>query len=217
MKIRVAIVDDKLINRNTVKSILLDNLHIEILFEYVSGIDFLEDLKNTRENIDIVLMDVEMPELSGIETIKRARISMPHIKFIVLTVFEDSDKIFEAIKAGAHGYLLKEDRAIDTIEAIKSVYEYGAVPMSPIVARKVLAFMSANPVNNNEPLNENPLSKREMDVLNLLVSGKRYKKIGDLLFISPFTVRRHVNNIYDKLHVKSRSEVITLVYKQKWV
>ncbi len=218
MIIRIAIVDDKLINRITVKDIIKNDSELELKYEYDNGIKFLNDLKNSGENIDVVLMDIEMPEMNGIETILRAKIAMPHIKFLVLSVFEDIEKIFDSIKAGAHGYILKEDRAIDIIESIKSLHQHGAVPMSPIVARKVLNFMS-NPISQEkiEDTEINPLSKREMDVLNLLISGKSYKKIGDVLFISPFTVRRHVNNIYEKLHVKSRSEVITLVHKHNWI
>jgi DNA-binding NarL/FixJ family response regulator len=218
MKIRVALVDDKAINRNSIRSIIKHSDDIEVVMECVNGIEFLEQLKQKGEEIDVVLMDLEMPELDGIETIFRAKTSMPHIKFIVLTVFEDSNKIFDAIKAGAHGYLLKEDGSMNLIDSIKSVFDHGAVPMSPIVARKVLNYMKSDSikVENNIEL-ESPLSTREMEVLKLLISGKNYKKIGELLFISPFTVRRHVNNIYEKLHVKTRSEVINIVNKHKWL
>ena len=218
MSISIAIVDDKPINRQTVKDKLIDQVGILILFEAKNGLDFLEKLKLASIKPDVVLMDLEMPELDGIETIFRAKTSMPHIKFIVLTVFEDSNKIFDAIKAGAHGYLLKEDGSMNLIDSIKSVFDHGAVPMSPIVARKVLNYMKSDSikVENNIEL-ESPLSTREMEVLKLLISGKNYKKIGELLFISPFTVRRHVNNIYEKLHVKTRSEVINIVNKHKWL
>lgn len=217
MKIRVALVDDKAVNRNSIQSILSQSEEVEVVLECKDGISFLEAIKTIGEEIDVVLMDLEMPELDGIETIFRAKNAMPHIKFIVLTVFEDSNKIFEAIKAGAHGYLLKEDGSTNLIEAIKSVAMHGAVPMSPIVARKVLNYMREDAVKLNEAVLENPLSQRESDVLKLLISGKNYKKIGELLFISPFTVRRHVSNIYEKLHVKTRSEVINIVNKHHWL
>lgn len=217
MQIRLALVDDKAINRNTLKNALSASENIQILFEAENGQEFLSKLAVKGEEIDVVLMDLEMPELDGIESIYRARISHPHIKFIVHTVFEDSDKIFSAIKAGAHGYLLKEDRAIDILDAVKSVHEHGAVPMSPIVARKVLQFMGgANKETTIPVAEENPLSKRENEILNHLIAGKNYKKIGDVLFISPFTVRRHVANIYEKLHVKSRAEIINLAHNKKW-
>jgi len=217
MKIRVALVDDKAVNRNSILTILANSPSIEVVMECNDGIEFLGNIKIKGEDIDVVLMDIEMPELDGIETIFRAKNAMPHIKFIVLTVFEDSSKIFDAIKAGAHGYLLKEDGSTNLIDAIKSVVEFGAVPMSPIVARKVLNYMKDDTAKNEETILENPLSQRETDVLKLLISGKNYKKIGDILFISPFTVRRHVSNIYEKLHVKTRSEVINIVNKHRWL
>ena len=218
MIIRVALVDDKAVNRNSIKTIIKQNKDIEVVIECENGIEFLDAIKHKGEEIDVVLMDLEMPELDGIETIFRAKNSMPHIKFIVLTVFEDSNKIFDAIKAGAHGYLLKEDGSTNLIESIKSVYDHGAVPMSPIVARKVLNYMKEDSIKNEKEMDlESPLSAREKDVLKLLISGKNYKKIGELLFISPFTVRRHVSNIYEKLHVKTRSEVINIVNKHRWI
>lgn len=217
MKIKIALVDDKAVNRNSIHSILANCMDVEIVLECNDGINFLEAIKTKGEEIDVVLMDLEMPELDGIETIFRAKNAMPHIKFIVLTVFEDSSKIFDAIKAGAHGYLLKEDSSTNLIEAIKSVVEFGAVPMSPIVARKVLNYMKEETFKSDETTLKNPLSQRETDVLKLLISGKNYKKIGEELFISPFTVRRHVSNIYEKLHVKTRSEVINIVNKHNWI
>lgn len=218
MIIRVALVDDKAVNRNSIKTLIKQNNEIEVVMECETGVEFLNEIKNKGEEIDVVLMDLEMPELDGIETIFRAKNTMPHIKFIVLTVFEDSNKIFDAIKAGAHGYLLKEDGSTNLIESIKSVYEHGAVPMSPIVARKVLNYMKDDSIKNEKEMDlESPLSAREKDVLKLLISGKNYKKIGELLFISPFTVRRHVSNIYEKLHVKTRSEVINIVNKHRWI
>jgi DNA-binding NarL/FixJ family response regulator len=217
MKIRVVLVDDKAVNRNSIQSILSYNDEIEVLGEFSDGITFLDSIKTIGEEIDVVLMDLEMPALDGIETIFRAKNAMPHIKFIVLTVFEDSAKIFDAIKAGAHGYLLKEDGSTNLIEAIKSVALHGAVPMSPIVARKVLNYMKTDAVNVTTSVVECPLSQREIEVLKFLINGTNYKKIGEILFISPFTVRRHVSNIYEKLHVKTRSEVINIVNKHHWL
>jgi DNA-binding NarL/FixJ family response regulator len=216
MKINVALVDDKLINRLDVTAILSRNSDIQIILECKDGTEFLECIKSKGEEIDVVLMDLEMPQLDGIETIFRAKQSNPHIKFIVLTVFEDSTKIFEAIKAGAHGYLLKEDGSTNLVEAIKTAYSHGAVPMSPMVARKVLNFM-IDGIKIEEQNTESPLSLRETEVLKLLISGKSYKKIGESLFISSFTVRRHVSNIYEKLHVKTRSEVISIAQKHQWL
>ncbi len=225
MSIQIAIVDDKAINRQTAKDKLEGYKEVAVLFEAKNGLDFLEKLKNTKVLPDVVLMDLEMPEMNGIETIAIATANYPTIKFIVLTVFEDNDKIFEAIKAGAHGYLLKEDTAVNIIDAITNVHHHNGIPMSPGIARKAMEMLRHVPMHSyheneeDEPVKEDNagLSNREMDVLKELVSGKNYKAIGEALFISPMTVRKHVSHIYDKLHVNSRAQVINIAYKKKWV
>ncbi len=225
MSIQIAIVDDKAINRQTAKEKLAAYNEVNVLLEAKHGLDFLEQLKNLKRLPDVVLMDLEMPEMDGIETIKIATANYPTIKFIVLTVFEDNDKIFEAIKAGAHGYLLKEDTAVNIIDAITNVHHHNGIPMSPGIARKAMEMLRQVPVHayheneEDEPVKEDNagLSNREMDVLKELVSGKNYKAIGEALFISPMTVRKHVSHIYDKLHVNSRAQVINIAHKKRWV
>lgn len=223
MPILIAIVDDKPINRQTVKDKLMEHSSIEILFEAKNGIDFLEKLKLVSNKPDVVLMDLEMPEMNGIDAISMATAAYPAIKFIVLTVFEETDKIFEAIKAGASGYLLKEDSAIHILDAINNVYEHNGIPMSPSIARKTLELLKQVPthpiVQHKEQLNENSsdLSEREIEILKEMVSGKNYKAIGEKLFISPLTVRKHAANIYEKLHVNNRTQAINIAQKQKWI
>ena len=226
MIINVAIVDDKLINRQSVKDKLAAYNEVNIMMEATNGNDFLAQLKKTNTIPDVVLMDLEMPELNGIETISLATANYPSIKFIVLTIFEDSNKIFEAIKAGASGYLLKDDSAMQIIDAITNVHEYNGIPMSPSIARKAFELLKKLPVMpdeedekeiNIEIDTQAGLSKREIDVLNELIGGKNYKAIGEKLFISPLTVRRHVKNIYAKLHVNSRAQVINIAHKKNWV
>lgn len=218
MKIHVAIVDDKEINRATHKLKLTSTKDIEVVLESSSGNDFLNSLQTYSERIDVVLMDIEMPGISGIETIFKSRLIAPHIKFIVITIFEDIDKIFNAIKAGAHGYLLKEDSSVDMVDAIHKVFNYGAIPMSPSIARKAMQLMVKNNETTETQLEHDIsiLSEREKEILNGLIAGKEYKKIGEELFISPYTVRRHVSNIYEKLHVNSRSQIINLAYQNNW-
>jgi DNA-binding NarL/FixJ family response regulator len=224
MKINIAIVDDKAINRQTVKDKIFGYKEVSLIMEAKNGIDFLEQLKHNATLPDVVLMDLEMPEMNGIETITQATASYPRIKFIVLTVFEDSDKIFDAIKAGAHGYLLKEDSAVNIIDAITNVFEHNAIPMSPSIARKAMELLRLVPENlvqeknteDNAPT-PTPLSRREMDILKELVSGKNYKAIGETLFISPMTVSKHVMHIYEKLHVNTRAQVLNIAYKKKWI
>jgi DNA-binding NarL/FixJ family response regulator len=223
LSILIGIVDDKQINRVTVKEKLLKYPEVELVLEAKNGEDFLEQLKDFPANKipQLVLMDLEMPVMDGIQTIALASPVHPEIKFIVLTVFEDNEKIFEAIKAGAHGYLLKDEPAINIIEAINQVIEYDGMPMSPVIARKAMAMLiqagtiplTENKHNSSELL----LSEREMDILKELATGKSYKAIGEKLFISKFTVRKHVSNIYNKLHVDSRTQIINVAQKNKWV
>ena len=223
MAIRVSIVDDRQINRTTVKEKLLRYSEIELVMEAVNGKDFLEQLKELPPDRkpQLVLMDLEMPVLDGIQTIALAAPANPDIKFIVLTVFEDNEKIFEAIKAGAHGYLLKDEKAVNIIEAINQVVEYDGMPMSPVIAKKAIEMLrqTGNRPVQAEEKSENGflLSEREMEILKELATGKNYKAIGEKIFISPFTVRKHVSNIYTKLHVSSRVQVINIAQKNKWV
>lgn len=223
MAIRICIVDDKHINRTTVKEKLQKYAEVELVFEAVNGEDFLEQLKLLPENRkpQLVLIDLEMPVLDGIQTISIASPANPGIRFIVLTVFEDNDKIFEAIKAGAHGYLLKDEKAVDIIEAINQVVEYDGMPMSPVIAKKAIEMLrSTGSPPSKETVKNEPdfiLSEREMEILKELATGKNYKAIGEKIFISPFTVRKHVSNIYNKLHVSSRIQVINIAQKNRWV
>ncbi|MBS1643173.1 MAG: response regulator transcription factor [Bacteroidetes bacterium] len=218
MPILLAIVDDKQINRQTVKDKINAYTEVQLLLEAKNGKEFLQKLKQTEFKPQVVLMDLEMPELNGIETIRIAAAAYPDIKFIVLTVFEDNDKIFEAIKVGASGYLLKEDSAVNIIDAITNVIEYNGMPMSPSIARKAIDMLAKIPaLPATEGGVETALSEREMEILKELVSGKNYKTIGEKLFISPLTVRKHVSHIYEKLHVNNRTQVINIAYKNKWV
>jgi DNA-binding NarL/FixJ family response regulator len=221
MPTRIAIVDDKQINRTTVKEKTTSFKEIELVLEAKNGHDFLEQLKQlpAQRHPQVVLMDLEMPIMDGIQTITRATVAYPDVKFIVLTVFEDDEKIFEAIKAGAGGYLLKDDSAVNIIDAITNVVEYNGIPMSPAIARKAMELLkqSAVPVSNESSLVDSALSDREMEILKEMVTGKNYKAIGEKLFISPLTVRKHVAHIYEKLHVNSRAQIINLAHKNKWV
>jgi DNA-binding NarL/FixJ family response regulator len=220
MAINLGIVDDKSINRKTIVEKLARYEEIDIVLEAEHGQDFLSKLANNEIHPDIVLMDLEMPVMDGIETIKKSSLIYPDIKFIILTVFEDNDKIFEAIKNGASGYLLKEDTAVNIIDAITNVYEHNGIPMSPAIARKVMQMMvnsTSTSTIESTAKEDHKLSVRELDILKELVSGKSYKAIGEKLFISPLTVRKHVANIYEKLHVSSRAEIVTMAHKNNWI
>ena len=163
-------------------------------------------------------MDVEMPVLNGIQTVSVAAGRYPATRFIMLTVFDDDDKIFEAIKAGACGYLLKDDSIQSIYQGIKEAVEIGGAPMSPGIARKVLALLSKATVEEKKT-DEHPteISEREMEILKLQVNGLEYKAIAEQLFISPNTVRKHIDNIYQKLHINSKAQAIRLAMKKRWV
>lgn len=220
--IRIGITDDKMVNRKTVTGNLQGATGMEIILEASNGAEFIEkmDALPVDEQPQLVLMDIDMPVMNGIEAIAIGTVKYPGTKFLVLTVFDDDDKIFEAIQAGASGYLLKDDTATQLIEAITNAMEYNGVPMSPAIARKTLNWMktAVRPGSGNDSgLSSELLSDREIEILKLMVEGLDYKKIAERLFISPLTVRTHTSKIYDKLHVNSKAQAIRLAYKFKWV
>jgi DNA-binding NarL/FixJ family response regulator len=219
--IRVGIVDDKMINRKTVKKNLDAANAYTIVFEADNGSSFIEKMSILSESElpQIVLMDIDMPVMNGIEAIAVGTIKFPQTKFLVLTVFDDDEKIFEAIQAGASGYLLKDDSATELNAAINEILLYNGAPMSPAIARKTLQWVkNSNPLKSN--INESAsliLSDRELEIVKLMVDGNDYKIIAEKLFISPNTVRTHIKNIYEKLHINSRAQAVQLAYKYKWV
>ncbi|SRR6266536_3674525 len=164
---------------------------------------------------DVVLMDIQMPGISGIEAVAVLRNEFPQLPVLMQTVFEDESKIFAAICAGANGYILKSVPPIKLLDAIKEAAEGGS-PMTPSVAAKVLKmFKDQNPKANTG--NNFDLSSREREILALLVDGLSYKLIADKLFISYETVHSHVKNIYQKLHVNSVNEAISKALRNKLV
>ena len=223
MSIKIAIVDDKPQNRILLSEQLRFSKVIEVNFMAKNGIDFMEKMKalDGKGFPQVVLMDIEMPEMDGIETVANARALYPDVKFLMLTVFDDDEKIFEAIKSGANGYLLKDEKINVIEDYVQQIVEVGGVPMSPSIARKAMnMLMKATPANAQplqiEPTPENELSEREIEVLKLLVNGYDYKIIAQKLFLSTHTVRKHIANIYTKLHVSSKAQAINLAHRKKW-
>jgi DNA-binding NarL/FixJ family response regulator len=216
--IRVAIVDDKQHNRVSLSERMKEDGTIEILFLAANGEDCITQLKNGKVLPDAILMDIDMPILNGIETVNIAHEVYPEIKFLMLTVFDDDEKIFEAIKAGAVGYLLKDENTHTIIDSIKQVVENGAAPMSPRIARKALNLLMQSDLKfkKDVDLEKIKLTEREKDILKLIVDGLEYRAIAEKLFISPHTVRTHFSNIYEKLHVCNKAQVIKLAIKNKW-
>ena len=217
-KITIAITDDRKVLRQSIAERLTETGRIEILFEAENGEDFLYKMTQRKgfRLPEVVLMDIEMPIKNGIETVKEAFLLYPNVNFLMLTVFDDDDKIFEAIKSGAVGYLLKEEKTEAIIRAIEEIVEFGGAPMSPRIARKTMNLLAnATPsVHKTEEVGN--LSEREMQVLKLLVDGLDYKNIAEKLDISPNTIRKHIDNIYKKLHVTSRAQAVTIAVKKRW-
>ena len=176
------------------------------------------DCQNILENCaantpDVIVMDIDMPGISGIDATYLVKDKYPEMNVMMLTIFENRDKIFDALRAGATGYLLKKTPAIQIIESIIDLYNGGS-PMSGEIARKVLEFFT-RPETNKE--NAYTLSERELDILKRLVAGDSYKMIADHCSISIGTVRCHINSTYKKLHVNSKSEAVIKAIKERLV
>jgi DNA-binding NarL/FixJ family response regulator len=167
-----------------------------------TGLEFL-----TGHPADIVLMDIHLPGMDGIECVRRLKSVHPSMQFIMCTIFRDDESVFNALKAGATGYMLKNDDPDKIIDAIHELHAGGS-PMTPLIARRVIESFKRPAVNDDIHL----LTKRETEMLGLLAKGFRYKEIAHNLCISTETVRKHINNIYQKLHVQSRMEAVNKIF-----
>jgi len=214
----IGIVDDKYYIRNMLFESLCKVPGYHIVFTAENGVDFLEAMKVARKirEPDIVLMDIEMPLMNGIEAIAQGKLRYPQTRYLVLSVFDDDEKIFEAIKAGADGYLLK-DEPIDRIkQAIDDLMRGECAPLSPGIARKVLNLLSRADLKaeKNAPLDSAllyNLTDREREILHYLVDGFEYKEIASTLGLSPNTIRNMISKIYQKLHVSSRMQAAKII------
>ena len=217
----IAIVDDKSTIRKALQERFESSENYHVLFTAENGKDFLEKMMVARKNTspDVVLMDIDMPIMTGIEAVSQAKDIYPQIKFLMLSIFDEDDKIFEAIRAGANGYLLKDEPLEKIKDAIRNLLDDNGAPMSPSIARKALELLMNAKVNiNNKQTNENEynLTERESEVLKHLVNGLEYKEIANLTNTSPNTIRNHITNIYKKLHVTSKAQAIRIVINKKW-
>ena len=207
--IKVAIIEDNNNLRNGLES----------LFNKTDGMKCVVSLNNLlnvvseigKHQPDIILMDIGLPHISGIEGVRTVKNNFPQIQVLMFTVFEDDDKIFDAIRAGASGYLLKKTPPEEIVEGIRELF-YGGAPMSASIARKVIqSFQSQSP----SVVEDYQLTAREKEILYSLVDGLSYKKIAEKYFISISTIRTHICNIYDKLHVNSKSQAVAKVLQNK--
>lgn len=215
--IRIAVVDDKSNNRKVITDKLSRNKFFVLSFQAMDGEDFLQQMRKLPEDDQphIVLMDLEMPQVDGVSAIGTASSLYPSIKFVVLTIFDDDDKIFRAIKAGACGYLLKEESGEVINDMLMNLWESGAGPISPSIAYKILQMVQQPKLTQElTPSDENmfQLSEREKEILQLLSQGLEYKEIGLKTFISPNTVKKHCISIYQKLHVNSKAQALRIAY-----
>jgi DNA-binding NarL/FixJ family response regulator len=215
MKIKVATAEDNKLLADSIREKLgLFPDDIEFKYRAVNGADLLKRL-NADSSVDTILMDIEMPGMDGIEATHQVSRLFPQIKVIMLTVFDDEDKIFRSIQAGAMGYLLKDETPDTICNGIKEIMEGGA-PMSPTIAAKSLALLrNPNKSIQEENQEDYDLTKREIEVLAKLSQGLDYLEISEVLFISPFTVRKHIENIYRKLQVHNKMTAVKKAIQHK--
>lgn len=202
-RLRIAIFDDNEDRCESLVLLLQDAEGLELAGVYNDANTALQDITDSAP--DLILMDIQMPGVGGIEAVKIIKKQFPEIQILMQTVFFDDELIFDSIKAGASGYILKQTSPERIVESIFDASEGGS-PMTPSVARKVLDFFKT-PLEKVSNIDYN-LTKREMEVLTLLTKGKSYKMIADSLYISFSTVNTHVHNIYQKLHVNSIGEAV---------
>lgn len=216
-KIKLAIVDDNTFLARAIKEKLIDFENLDIKYMVYNGSELLAKLEKSH-NLDLVLMDIEMPVLDGIETVRIVKQKYPHIKVLMLTVFDNDENIFNAIQAGADGYLLKEIEAEKLHNAILETIGGGAA-MSPSIAVKTLKLLRYPEKQESLSIQEEDilLSTREKEVLEQLAEGLSYTVIAKNLFLSPSTVRKHIENIYKKLQVHNKLEAVQKARRQSLI
>jgi DNA-binding NarL/FixJ family response regulator len=201
MQIKVAIVDDDKDMRTSLASLIRKTPSLQLSGNYANAEIALEEI--SRQTPDVVLMDINMPGMSGIECVRQLKVIIPAVQVLMLTVYEDSDSLFNSLKAGASGYLLKRTNSTQLLEAVRDVHAGGS-PMSPQLARRVVQFFS-KPQGETSATH---LSPGEREFLQLLAKGYVYKEIAEHMGISTDTVRYYVRTVYEKLHVHSRTEAV---------
>ena len=202
--INVVIIEDNLNIREGLAALINGTADYQCLGSFGNCEDFLKELPTLP--VDVALMDIGLPGMNGIKGVEEARKILPHLNILMLTVYKESKVVFEALCAGACGYLVKNTPPSRLLEAVREVHEGGS-PMSSMIARQVITVFQQNSPSYS-PNNEFGLSDREKEVLNKLSEGDNYQQIADSLYISVDTVRHHIRNIYKKLHVHSQSEAV---------
>lgn len=203
MPIRIFIYDDSSERRDSLKALLMLNDELKCVGEAMNCKNVLHEIETFYP--DVVLMDINMPEVDGIEGLRQIKTHHPDVKVLMQTAFDDSDKIFTCIKNGASGYILKNDKPQRILQAIEEVFQGGAA-MNPAIAQKVLDYFKPSEIKS-------PLSPKETEVLAHLAEGLSYKMVADKLGLSYTTVNTHAKHIYEKLHISSLGEAIAYYYK----
>ena len=202
MPIKVAIVDDDEGIRTSLAALIRRAPSLRLAGDYPDAETAIKEIP--RRPPDVVLMDINLPGMKGVECVRQLKATVPAVQFLMLTVYEDSDSLFNSLKAGASGYLLKRTAASRLLEAIRDVYGGGS-PMTPQLARRVVQFFS-KPPEGESPVSR--LTPGEREFLDQLANGYAYKEIADRMAISIDTVRSYVRTVYEKLHVHSRTEAV---------
>ncbi|HEY2726234.1 MAG TPA: response regulator transcription factor [Parafilimonas sp.] len=206
--IKVGIIEDNNTLRNSLTHLFNHTESMQCVVSLNNLLHVISEIKKTMP--DIILMDIGLPNISGIEGVKMVKENFPDIQVMMFTVFEDDEKIFDAIRVGASGYLLKKTPPEEITGAVRELYNGGA-PMSASIARKVIKSFHVPPANNVE---EYRLTSREKEILYALVDGLSYKKIANKFIVSISTIRTHICNIYHKLHVNSKAEAVAKILKR---
>jgi len=206
MSISLVIVEDDQEVLKGLLQLLNFSEELEVIDSFSNAEEFLENIDEL--SLDVVLMDIGLPKMNGIECVEMVKQKKPEVQFLMYTNFEDDQKVFDALRAGANGYVVKNANIQSIIQSISEVYRGGS-PMSRSIARKVIESFHSTGLKD---IKYN-LSKRESEILQLLAKGFRYKEIADKLFISTETVRTHIRNIYSKLQVQSRTDAINKYFK----
>ena len=211
MAVQILVYDDSDVIRESLRTLLFEEPGFEVIAMLANAETVETDISQLKP--DVILMDIDMPEVNGVEAVKRIRKLNPQLPIIMLTVFDDNENIFKAIYAGASGYILKRYVTVEIVAAIHNVLTGGA-PMTGTVAKKVLQML---PVAISAEEENQVLTVKEKDILQLLVNGYSYKMIASEISISIDTVRFHIKKIYDKLHVHSSTGAVSKAIKEKLI